>query len=172
MAVNERQADFWDGLQARLKGTDAEFTAKDLAYWARIGERQARRVMDGSGLVTVDVANLIVCRAPEPIADAFTDYILEGSERMTIDVTADAGDFDDQYPATLRALADLHDARREAAADNVITSEEADKLIACANNVIRGAIKLKVYVDNAPRNTNILGGRQAAKPLKMADSGK
>jgi hypothetical protein len=161
MASNERQADFFERLEADVKDTSAAFGTKDVARWANLGERQARRVMVGEADLTVEMAKLIILHAPEPIADAMIDYITEGTDRLMVDTSAQAHaeDFNANIGDTLKALGDLVTKRSSDTADGQVTLAERDGELAICTRAIRMICKLKVSVANTP-----IGLRQKAKP--------
>jgi hypothetical protein len=127
MSINERQADFFERLEADL---------------------------------TVEMAKLMLQHAPESIADALSDYIHEGTDRLTIDTAAhtDAQDFHANLAETLKALGDVAAKRATDAADGQITLEERDGEVALCKRAIRLVAKLNTSIANTP-----IGVRQKAK---------
>jgi hypothetical protein len=163
MASNERQADFFERLEAQSKGMPDEFGTKDLARWANLGERQARRVIVGEADLTCEMANLILRHAPESIADALSDYLHEGTDRLSIDVAVTAQDFNAHMGDSLKALGELLQHHTADAADGVLTESEKDRQIAICNQAMRLVAKMKTAIANTP-----IGTRRKANPVKPA----
>ena len=162
--MDDRQAELFDELRRRTG-----ITPKELALYARRCERQAMRYFTGDSDLPVEVANSIIVRHPDPrVGDAISDFVHEGSGRISIridgsectDLNHDGKtDGEDQR----HALADMIREQAGVLDANLNWADLEPRL----RNLIRHAHCLFAIGKAASSHT----ARKPAKPLRFAEGG-